>query len=96
MGSKNPFNRKYVEKMLLAQFMPNSTNRRLTRKYMRKFARHIEHAFEIGVKDGESGNRLITADELTQADESETARTIVRYAYTAYCRGYHIGKEVTT
>lgn len=85
---ENPFNHKYVEKMLFAQFMPGAANKRKTRSFLRGIARDIERAYRIGVKDGESGKRLVDLSELQQPDESPAMRAIGRYAYTAYQSGY--------
>lgn len=90
---ENPFDRKYVEKMLFAQFMPGATDKRKTRTFLRKMARHIEKAYQIGVRDGEAGERLITLSELQRPDESPMMRTIGRYAHTAYQSGYLVAGE---
>lgn len=90
-AAANPFDRKYVEKMLFAQFMPAAVNKRKTRSFLRGMARQIEHGYRIGVKDGEAGNRLIELEELQKPDESPMARTMLRYAYTAYRSGYQAG-----
>lgn len=93
MRKENPFNRKYVEKMLLSQFMPGAGNKRKTRSFLRGIARDIEHAYQIGVRDGESGERKIALSELQKPDESPMMRTIGRYAHTAYKFGYQTGTE---
>lgn len=94
MRKENPFDRKYVEKMLFAQFMPAVVNKRKTRSFLRGIARDIERAYRIGVKDGESGRRLVDLSELQKPDESPMMRTIGRYVHTAYRSGYQAGAGV--
>lgn len=93
MRKEHPFNRKYVEKMLLAQFMPGAADKRKMRSFLRGIARDIEHAYQIGVRNGEAGERFIALSELQKPDESPMMRTIGRYAHTAYRSGYQAGTE---
>lgn len=93
MRKGNPFNRKCVEKMLFAQFMSGAENKRRTRSFLRGIARDIEHAYQIGVRDGKAGERFIALSELQKPDESPMMRTIGRYAHTAYQSGYLSGAE---
>lgn len=91
MKKENPFNRKYVEKMLFAQFMPRAADKRKTRSFLWEMARYIEKAYQIGAKDGGAGVRFISLSELQKPNESPMMRTIGRYAYTAYQSGYQAG-----
>lgn len=93
MRKEHPFNRKYVERMLFAQFMPGAENKRKTRSFLRGIARDIERAYQIGVRDGEAGEHFIALSELQKPDESPMMRTIGRYAHTAYRSGYQAGTE---
>lgn len=93
MKKENPFNRKYVEKMLFAQFMSRAADKRKTRSFLREMARYIEKAYQIGVKDGEARRRFVSLSELQKPNESPMMRTIGRYTHTAYRSGYQAGME---
>jgi len=86
----NPFDHKSVEKALLATYMPTAENKRRCRTYLRKQARHIEAAFGIGCKDGQSGKPIIPLEDLPKSD-SFIGRRITQFAYTAYQSGYRVG-----
>jgi len=88
---QNPFNRKYVEKLLLKSYMPTAGNKRQCRTYLRRQARHIETAWEIGCKDGRAGKPLIRLDDLPWDNDSPMGRRITRWAYTAYKSGHRTG-----
>lgn len=92
MNTENPFDHKNVEKVLRSVYMPLSPDKRRTRKYLRKMSRHIEHAWEIGRKDGATGNRLVKLEELLEMTGNSTlARAMARRAYVAYETGYRAG-----
>lgn len=85
---ENPFSHKSVEKVLFSIYMPHAEDKRRTRKYLRKMARHIEHGFEIGCRDGAAGKPLISLEDLQRPDDSPMKRDIIRQAYAAYWSGY--------
>ena len=86
-----------MEKVLLATYK-NGTNLqgRRTRTYLRKMARYIEHAWEIGFRDGVSGKPLIPWKDLQTAqaaDDSPMERDMYRRAYAAYSSGHRAGTK---
>lgn len=91
MRIENPYNHRVVERELRRVYMPSSPNKRLTRCYIRKMSRHIEHAYEIGRRDGATDKRLVQLEELLP-DGSQLAREMESRAYAAYKAGYEAGK----
>ena len=83
----NPFNRKSMEKVLFAAYMPTAQDKRRTRKYLKK----MEKAFEIGLKDGKAGKPLVPQEALMQNDDSPLLRGMIRRAYMAYQAGHRVG-----
>ena len=75
-------------------YMPSSPDKRRTRKYLRKMARHIEKAWEIGYRDGVAGKPLVPQKELPgMSDDSPLLREMGRRAYVAYQAGHRVGCE---
>lgn len=94
MKTENPFSHKYVEKILFQIYMPSSPDKRRTRKYLRKMARHIEKAWEIGRRDGAAGKPFVLLGELPEmSDGSPLLREMGRRAYVAYQAGRRAGCE---
>ena len=94
MRAENQFNHEHMEKILFPIYMPSSPDKRRTRKYLRKMARHIEKAWEVGCRDGMSGKPLVPLAALPgMSDDSPLLRGIGRRAYVAYQAGYRVGCE---
>lgn len=94
MQAENPFNHKYVEKVLFPIYMPSSPDKRRTRKYLRKMARHIEKAWLLGRSDGAAGKPLIPLAALPgTSDDSPLVRGMAQRAYVAYQAGHRVGCE---
>ena len=91
MTERNPFEHKYVEKMLRKAHMPHAENKRKCRSFLRKMSRHIERAWQIGYEGGKSGKPLVPPEDLPQNNDSPMGRKMARYAYTAYRAGHRTG-----
>lgn len=91
MRERNPFYYKDVEKELRSTFKDRLPPGRRTRSYLRRQARNIEHAYEIGHRDGLAGKALIPLEELQKGDDSPLAALMMQRAYLAYCTGYRCG-----
>ncbi len=88
---KNPFDHKTVEKLLFAHYAPRGKDRR-TRTFLRKMARHISHAYEIGYREGLAGKE--PAGEKAVMDSvqgSQLVREMSRRAYMTYRTGFNVG-----
>jgi len=88
---ENPFDHKAVERVLFAAYKRGPMQGRRTRTFLRKMARHIEHAYEIGYRDGAAGNPLISREALYKQDESLLKQDMHRRAYVAYQSGHRAG-----
>lgn len=91
MSQQNPFDHRFVAKMLLKTHMPHAENKRKCRSFIRKMARHIETAWEVGHKDGLDGKPLIPLGDLPQNKDSPMGREMAHKAYVAYQNGYKAG-----
>lgn len=87
----NPFNHKYAEKILFKMCKVGPLSGRKTRSFLRKQARYIEHAYEIGYADALSGKELIPRENLPDLSGSPMGRRIGHIAYAAYQAGYRNG-----
>lgn len=90
---KNPFNHKYMEKVLFAAFKHRLPAGRRTRSYLRQQARNIEHGYEIGYRDGQAGKELVPIEDLLSSEDSGLTANMMRRAYVAYRAGYRLGAE---
>lgn len=88
---KNPFNRKTMEKVLFATFKHQLPPGRLTRLYLKRQAKNIQHGFEIGYQDGLEGKALVSLEELQDGSDSPLAANMIRRAFVAYHTGYQRG-----
>lgn len=90
---ESKFDRKEIEKFLFAAYK-NDTRlpRRVTRKYLRKQARNIEHGYKIGFRDAAAGKTLVPREDLPDGDNSRV-QGIFNMAYTAYREGYEAGAK---
>jgi len=93
LKSNNPFNHKYVEKVLFKTCKVGPLSGRKTRSFLRKQARYIEHAYEIGYADAVAGKELIPRKALPDLSNSPMGRKIVHMAYTAYQAGQQRGRQ---
>jgi len=71
--------------------MSTAENKRWCRTYLRRQARRVETAWEIGFKDGRAGKPLIPLEDLPRDNDSPMGRGIARWAYTAYQSGHRTG-----
>jgi len=91
MNKENPFNHKRVEKVLFSLYKPEASDKRRTRSYMRRMARHIEHAYTIGRRDGAAGKPLIPWEPSQIPTDSPLTLDMCHMAHVAYCSGYREG-----
>lgn len=91
MQKENPFDRKLVEKALFAAHKNGELKNRRTRSFLRKMARSIEKAWEIGYRDGAAGKPLAQQESLPEDAASPLRRDIFHRVYVAYSSGYRAG-----
>ena len=91
LKKENPFSHKYVEKMLFKTCKVGPLSSRRARTFLRRQARYIEHAYEIGHKDALSRKALIPQEALPDLSDSPMGRRTGRWTYTAYLAGYRDG-----
>lgn len=94
MKAEHQFDRKSVEKDLFDAYKTGDLKGRRTRSFLRKMARHVEHAYEIGIRDAIAQKPMIQPEELSGlASDSPLERGIFRRVYDAYSAGYQSGRE---
>lgn len=91
MKNEYPYNHKNMGKVLFAAFRRQLPAGRCTRSYLRRQARNLEHAYEIGYRDGAAGKALVPLKQVCSIDSTALAADMIRYAYTVYCAGHHDG-----
>lgn len=91
---ENPFNCKEMEKVLFDAYKAGALQGRKTRTFLRRMARHIEHSYEIGHRDGVEGRTMIQPEEVpTLHPDSPMMCGIQKRVYVAYASGYCAGAQ---
>lgn len=86
------FDRKSVEKELFVAYKTGDLKGRRTRSFLRKMARHVEHAYEIGIRDAKLKKPMIPEEAIPVAEnESAMGRDLLHRSYLAYRDGYAAG-----
>lgn len=93
MFDSNFFSKKQVEKFLIATCGKGVRRDKATMEYIRKMARNVESAYEIGLRDGENGTELVDKAQLYSDSSalSELAMSAIDFAYSAYSTGHLVG-----
>lgn len=82
-----------MEIELFSTYKRGALQSRKTRTFLRKMARYIEHAHEIGQRDAADGKPPVPLEDLGDPNDSPMMRDLCNRAHDAYCAGYADGRK---